>query len=161
MKPIVLATDGSPSAAEATLDAVELAKALGVALVVVSVEHVVVPSSWSYGYGDLLTELTKLERAHVEKTLAHAKAVAAEAGVACEIVPRRGTVPDEICRVAKQHDARLIVVGAHGWGSAGRLWHGSVSRAVLHQASCPVLVVRGGPESLAPEALLDETAFVT
>src|SRR5437764_2929481 len=43
MKPIVLATDGSPSAAEATLTAVELAKALGAPLVAVSVEHVVVP----------------------------------------------------------------------------------------------------------------------
>jgi hypothetical protein len=29
MKPIVLATDGSPSAAEATLHALELARALG------------------------------------------------------------------------------------------------------------------------------------
>ena len=36
MKPIVLATDGSPSAAEATLNAVELAKALDAPLVVVA-----------------------------------------------------------------------------------------------------------------------------
>jgi nucleotide-binding universal stress UspA family protein len=160
MKPIVLATDGSPSAAEATLDAVDLAKALGAALVVVSVEHVVLPGYGYYGYGDLFAELTKIEKEHVEQTLAQAKAVAAEAGVACEIVPCTGTVPDEICRVAKQRDARLIVIGAHGWGTVRRLLHGSVSTAVLHEAPCPVLVVRGGPEALMPELLFEKGVFV-
>ena len=163
MKPIVLATDGSPSAAEATLTAVELAKALGAPLVAVSVEHVVVPGYGYYGYpyywvgpyrwGDLVAELTKIEKAHVEETLAQAEAVAAEADVVCEVAPCMGTVADEICKAARQRNARLIVIGAHGWGPVRRAFHGSVSTAVLHQSHCPVLVVRGGPEVLTPEAI--------
>src|SRR5919201_6238340 len=39
MNPIILATDGSPSAAEATKEAVELARATGAKLFVVSVWH--------------------------------------------------------------------------------------------------------------------------
>jgi len=45
-----------------------------------------------------------------------------------------------------------IVIGAHGWGAFGRIWHGSVSMAVTHEAHCPVLVVRGGPEPLLDQA---------
>jgi nucleotide-binding universal stress UspA family protein len=47
MKPILLATDGSPSAQEATREALELARMLHAPLVAVAVEHVSVPT---YGY---------------------------------------------------------------------------------------------------------------
>jgi nucleotide-binding universal stress UspA family protein len=160
MKPIVLATDGSPSAAEATLDAVELAKALGAPLVAVSVEHIVAPGYGYSGYGDLIAELTKIEREHLDRTLAHAKAVACEASVPCDTVPCTGAIADAICRVARGRDARLIVIGAHGWGPARSMLHGSVSTAVLHQAHCPVLVVRGGPELLAPHTPFETEVFV-
>jgi nucleotide-binding universal stress UspA family protein len=151
MKPIVLATDGSPSAAEATLEAVALARALDAPLVAISVEHVSTPSYAQYDYAHLVAELTTVEREHVEETLAQTKAVAAEAGVECDVVHGTGPVSREIGRLASQRDARMIVIGAHGWGPARRLWHGSVSGAVLHEAHCPVLVVRGGPELLADE----------
>lgn len=159
MKPIVLATDGSPSAAEATLHAVELARALDAPLVAVAVEHVEIPSYGYYGYADLVTEMTKIEKAHVDETLTQAQAVAAEAGVSCSIVHAVGLAADAICAAAKKHDAQMIVIGAHGWGTLGRLWHGSVSMAVLHGAHCPVLVVRGGADLLLePAAIHDETA---
>lgn len=144
MKPIVLATDGSPSAARATVHAVELARAFGASLVAVSVEQVTVPTYGYFGYADLVTELTKIERTHVEETLAQAKAVAEAADVECEAVHATGAVAETICEIARERDAQLVVVGAHGWGPIRRLLHGSVSTAVLHDAPCPVLVVRNG-----------------
>jgi nucleotide-binding universal stress UspA family protein len=153
MKPIVLATDGSPSAAEATLYAVELARALDAPLVAVAVEHVDVPSYGYYGYADLVSEMTKIEREHVNETLAQAKAVATEAGIPCDVVHAIGPTAEAICTAARKSNAQMIVIGAHGWGTLGRLWHGSVSMAVTHEAHCPVLVVRG-----RPELLLDPTA---
>ncbi len=159
MKPIVLATDGSPSAAEATLQAVELARALAAPLVAVAVEHVDVPSYGYYGYAEVVSEMTKAERVHVNETLAQAKATATEAGVTCDVVHATGPVAEAICTAAGKHDARMIVIGAHGWGAFGRLWHGSISLAVLHGAHCPVLVVQGGPEILlSPTAARSETA---
>jgi nucleotide-binding universal stress UspA family protein len=152
MKPIVLATDGSPSASEATKQAVELARILETRLVAVAVEHVAFPSYGYYGYAEIVTELTKIEKAHVEETLAQAQAIAAEAGVPCEVLHGTGQVSDVVCTAARMHDAQMIVIGAHGWGSIGRLCHGSVSMSVVHEAPCPVLVVRGGPEvGLDPE----------
>jgi len=147
MKPIVLATDGSPSAAEATLRAIELARVTGAPLIAVAVEHVTVPSYGYYGYSEIVSELQKIEREHVEQTLAQAKAVAAEAHIECETVAAAGPVTDEICKVARLRDAQMIVIGAHGWGPMRRMLHGSVSTAVLHEAPCAVLVVPGGPEA--------------
>jgi nucleotide-binding universal stress UspA family protein len=160
MKPIVLATDGSPSAAEATLQAVELARALDAPLVAVAVEHVDVPSYGYYGYADLVAELTQMERTHVDATLAQAKAVATEAGVPCDVVHATGPTAEAICVAARKANAQMIVIGAHGWGALGRLWHGSVSMAVLHDAHCPVLVVRGGPEMLLDPATAESKAAV-
>ena len=151
MKPIVLATDGSPSAAEATLEAVALARALGAPLLAITVEQVRTPDYAHYGYADLIAEMIEIERNHVEETLSQTRAVAAEAGIECDVVHGTGPVATEIGRLANQCDARMIVIGAHGWGPVTRLRHGTVSGAVLHEAHCPVLVVRGGPELLADD----------
>jgi nucleotide-binding universal stress UspA family protein len=161
MKSIVLATDGSPSAAEATLRAVELARALDATLVAVAVEHVTVPTYGYYGYANVVTELAKLEHEHVDETLARVKAVATDAGVRCEVVHGTGSISDTICEVAAARSARLIVVGAHGWGPVRRLLHGSVSSAVLYEAHCPVLVVRGeqSTETAAPSDRLAQAAL--
>jgi len=155
MRPIVLATDGSPSAAEATLKAVELARTLEVPLVAVAVEHVAVPSYGYFGYAQILSDLTKIESRHVDETLAQAKGVASEAGVECAALHCTGPVVDAICDAARARQAQLIVIGAHGWGPIRRTVHGSISTGVLHEAPCPVLVVRGGPEALLETAALE------
>lgn len=146
-KPIVLATDGSPSAAEATLEAIELARAFDAPLLVVSVEHPqLIAGTGFYGYAELLMEVRNVEHERIESALAQACAVAAEAGIECEPVHAgdEASISDQICRLASTRKARLIVVGAHGWGAVGRVLHGSVSTAVVHEAHCPVLVVPAG-----------------
>ena len=44
-------------------------------------------------------------------------------------------------------DARMVVVGSHGRGALGRLLMGSVSKAVLENAHCPVAVIHAGSGS--------------
>jgi len=161
MKPIVLATDGSPSAAEATLKAIELAQLLEAPLLAVAVEHVTIPSYGYFGYAQILSEARKIEQKHVDETLVHAKAVASEAGVDCDTMHGTGPVVDAICDTARQHQAQLIVIGAHGWGPVKRAVHGSISTGVLHEAPCPVLVVRGGPETRLDTAALDEAVLAS
>jgi nucleotide-binding universal stress UspA family protein len=160
MKPILLATDGSPSAEAATLEAIELARAFAAPLLVVSVAHVVLPTYGGYyGYGEVAAELHKAETEHVGELLAATNARIEQAGASCETMPLDGPPAEEICNVARKRSARLVVVGAHGWGRLGRMIHGSVSTAVLHGAPCPVLVVHGSAEPLAtatstPEATI-------
>lgn len=144
-KPILLATDGSPSAAEAQRKAIELARALGAPLVVVSVTHVALPAVGytAYGYSTYLAELTEEERKRVKELLASVDEAAEAEGVSCSTVIADGFPVDEICQKASDYDAQLIVAGSHGWGAARRLFSGSVSTGLVHQAPCPVLVVRG------------------
>lgn len=143
-RPILLATDGSPSAAEAQRKAIELAHALGAPLVVVSVAHLALPVTGyaGYGYTDIVSELTNEEHKRVEKLLASVKETAEAEGVSCSTVFADGFAVDEICQKASVYDAQLIVVGSHGWGAAKRLFSGSVSTGLVHSAPCPVLVVR-------------------
>lgn len=142
--PILFATDGSPSAAEAQRDAFELAKLLDAPLLVVSIAHTVLPTVGysTYGYSDVVAQLTEAEGRRIEKLLGEVAEAAAGAGVRCVTKSVDGVAVEEICRIAAERDARLIVVGSHGWGAAKRLLSGSISTGLVHQAPCPVLVVR-------------------
>ncbi|HKU58195.1 MAG TPA: universal stress protein [Gaiellaceae bacterium] len=155
---ILLATDGSPSAADATLEALELAKALDATLIAVSVEHVTVPAYGYYGYAEIHEDLLAAEKAHVLGVLAETARLAEDAGVECETVARSGSVGGEICRLARERDVRMIVIGAHGWGAFHRLVFGSVSTGVMHDAPCPVLVVPGTPIAPPEHVRADATA---
>jgi nucleotide-binding universal stress UspA family protein len=58
-----------------------------------------------------------------------------------EIVIGEGAPHQEIVRIAKEHDADLIVVGMHGHGFLTHALEGGTAERVLHHATCPVLVV--------------------
>jgi nucleotide-binding universal stress UspA family protein len=160
MKPIMLATDGSPSAEAATREAIDLAQHLGLPLLVASVEHVAAPVYGYYGYGDILTEMRSVEHERVEKLLETVRDRAAEAGVECETLPLEGLPAQSLCEVAARHDVRLVIIGAHGWNRVGRLIHGSVSTYVLHHASVPVLVVHGDDDNVLEEIPTSTTTAV-
>ena len=149
-RPILLATDGSPSAVRAQREALELARLLDAPLLAVTVEHVVLPTVGysTYGYSQVVAELTEAERKRSEQTVATTAAAAGALDVPCATVVAEGAVADEVCRIAAERDARMIVVGSHGWGAGKRLLFGSVSAALLHQAPCPVLVVRGNAKDV-------------
>jgi nucleotide-binding universal stress UspA family protein len=143
-RPILFATDGSPSAEEAQKQAFELAHRLGARLVVVSVVHAALPAVGyaGYGYADIVAELSEAEHHRVTALLASVAEAAEAKGVHCSTVAVDGFAVEEICRKASERDAQLIVVGSHGWGAARRFLSGSVSTGLVHSAPCPVLVVR-------------------
>jgi nucleotide-binding universal stress UspA family protein len=143
-RPILLATDGSPSSGEAQRQAFDLAKLSGAPLLVVSVSHATLPAVGysAYGYSEIFTELTHAEDKRLDALLAGVAEAAASEGIDCATVEADGAIVEEICRVATEHDAQLVVVGSHGWGSARRILSGSVSTGLVHSAPCPVLVVR-------------------
>jgi nucleotide-binding universal stress UspA family protein len=143
-RPILFATDGSPSAEEAQREAFDLAHRLGAPLVVVSVVHASLPAVGysSYGYSNVVAELMQAEHHRVTALLDTAREAAQTEGIHCSTVALDGIVVEEICRKASEYDAQLIVVGSHGWGAARRFLSGSISTGLVHSAPCPVLVIR-------------------
>src|SRR5581483_9757106 len=66
MRPIMLATDGTPAAEAATDEAISLAKSLGLPLAVVCVEHDQTPMYGYYGYAEVVADLHKIQQENIE-----------------------------------------------------------------------------------------------
>ncbi|MEX2528853.1 MAG: universal stress protein [Gemmatimonadota bacterium] len=69
------------------------------------------------------------------------RSVSREGDVNVEIQLREGGVVRELLALAHQEEAQLLAMGSHGQSFVSRLLLGSVSRRVLRNAECSVLVV--------------------
>ncbi len=143
MSTIVVAVDGSDASKAATVVALELARATGDRLVFVTVWRRL-RGDFGLPYTTLLpSDVVDIERDWARDTLAASVAEAEQAGVPAEAVCLQGGAAHEIVGVARSQEARLIVMGSHGFGPVEALVLGSVSAGVLRHAPCPVLVVPG------------------
>jgi nucleotide-binding universal stress UspA family protein len=149
MKPVMLATDGSPTADAATETAIELAKLLDTELVVATVWEIPY-TTVGFAPAPIPADVAQLSEEQAQKTALAAAARAEEAGVETRSLVLRGFPVEELCFAAEKNEPRFLVIGSHGWGLVKRAIFGSVSTGVLHHAKCPVLVVRGDEAELAP-----------
>jgi len=141
---IVVGTDGSETASEAVRQAVELAKATGGKLALVSAFEPV-PSArlreeGSEVPGDVAHAVGPREDVNV--ILDAAAGAARQAGVEAETHPREGDPADALLDVAEETKADLIVVGNKGMTGARRFLLGSVPNKISHHAPCSVYIVR-------------------
>lgn len=79
-------------------------------------------------------------RPHAHEDVAIAHAYLRERGIPSEMKIAYGDPAEEIVREAKEGGYELVVVGSRGLGPVEGLLFGSVSRKVLRDAPCPVLV---------------------
>jgi nucleotide-binding universal stress UspA family protein len=141
MKRILVATDGSPSSAEAVAFGVELALEHRAELIfahVVPLLDVVAPR----GFGALGAAFPHDPTDHDHAILQDAAAVAAEHAVVATTVLLRGATVEAIVAFAESHDVDLIVVGSRGHGALAGALLGSVSRGIVAESRRPVLIVR-------------------
>jgi nucleotide-binding universal stress UspA family protein len=139
----VIATDGSDLATRALDAGLALARATGDTVVLVTAWQIPI-GDFGLPYSSIATpDLIDAEREVAEKTLATAADRARAAGVGVETELREGGAAHEICSVASERNARMIVIGSHGWGALRSALYGSVAGGVLRHAPCPVLLVPG------------------
>jgi nucleotide-binding universal stress UspA family protein len=135
--PVVVGVDGSPVSEDALAFAFDAAAARRVPLVAM---HSYQPPVF---YPDSVTVVDwKAVDTEEQEVLAERLAGWGERypDVPVERVVVEGSPAAEL--VEQSEKAQLVVVGSHGHGSLAGLILGSVSRAVLHRAHCPVAVVR-------------------
>ncbi|HEY5709306.1 MAG TPA: universal stress protein [Solirubrobacterales bacterium] len=141
---IVVGTDGSDTAAEAVRQAVDLAKAVGAELQIVSAFEPVskrrVEAEKHDAPADVQHEIGPRE--DVNLVLDAAAASARKEGVKVQTHPVEGEPAEAILNVAEETDADLIVVGNKGMTGARRFLLGSVPNNVSHHAPCSVIIVR-------------------
>jgi nucleotide-binding universal stress UspA family protein len=139
LEKILLATDGSEDATLAARVAADLSTRTGAQLHVMHAWHTV-PS----------TRFESFIRAQLEQV----GRIKDGGGDVAEICLREGPTVDKVLDLAEEIGADLIVVGSRGLGPIKRLILGSVSEGVVHHASCPVLVLRGGKEAWPPARII-------
>jgi nucleotide-binding universal stress UspA family protein len=150
---ILLASDGSESAAHATQVAVELSRKTQSEL------HVLYVGEYSpallYPQADDTAWVVQEELAPIQeergqqfeqlarKTLdAEVQQVRAVGGTVEQAHLRMGTPDAEVVHLAEELGVGLVVVGSRGLGGIRRALMGTVSDSVVRHAHCPVLVVR-------------------
>ncbi len=130
---ILLGTDGSRDTARATARALDLARAYGGSVRVVSV--VDTPSDYHL-WNNVIEEMTKQCRTFVD----HVAKEAEPLGVAVETGVLQGDTVDSLLEEAERISAKLIVLGTHGRTGLRRLLMGGVASGVLRQNRFPILV---------------------
>jgi len=129
---IVVGYDGSEAARRALERVAELARN-GAEVMVVNVRPLRVPAPLPLADDDVVAQRRKLDEAHEFLAIRRVRS---------RRVERRGGAAEMLLEQARESGADLIVVGSHGKNLAARLVLGSVSRKVVREASCDVLVVR-------------------
>ena len=148
LRRILVATDGSPTSAEAIQFAVDLAAEHGSELIIVHVVpllDVIPPGAVNVTGSASLHAPT----AHDGELLDAAAALAAEQGVVATTALVPGSPVDAIVACAESREADLIVVGSRGRGAFARAVLGSVSLGVLRTSPRPVLVAHASPTGKA------------
>jgi len=135
-KNILLATDGSEFSSSATERAVEIAQEHGGNLGVVSVVDV----SDNF-YNEMPGTLERMEF-HAKDNVALVKDKAKTLNIKIKPYIREGEPHKEIVKLAREINADVICMGSHGRTGLERILMGSVAEQVLHNAPCPVLIVK-------------------
>ncbi|MDP2712684.1 MAG: universal stress protein [Solirubrobacteraceae bacterium] len=140
---IVVGTDGSDTATQAVRQAIELARALGGRIELVSAYEPVSDARLRESI-DVPEDLQWIvnPREDVEATLEAAASEVRAAGVEVEVFARQGDPADAILDVAEERGSDLIVLGNKGMTGAKRFLLGSVPNKVSHHAPCSVLIIR-------------------
>jgi nucleotide-binding universal stress UspA family protein len=91
-------------------------------------------------FGTYVSHWRELEQESKAKLQSYLKEAQA-AGVTALISQPVGEPDREICALAQEWSADLIVLGRRGMKGVGELLLGSVSNFVMHRAGCAVLIV--------------------
>ncbi len=140
---VLVGTDGSDSSFRAVERAAEVARDAGAKLVIACAYHPMPEREQRRAAEALGNDAYLVSGSHpAEDIVRTAGDRASQAGATkVETVAKDGDPVDVLCRLVKEHEVDLIVIGNRGLNSlAGRLL-GSVPANISHRAACDVLIV--------------------
>jgi len=138
---IVVGTDGSPRAAIAVGEALELAKLAGATVHLVYVVRTAAMLGSEYGDAGAIAEAHSAMHAEGERICAQIAANAKRDGVTTQIHNVDGDPAEVLIKVAEAVDADLVVIGNRGMSGIKRFVLGSVPNKVSHHCPCSLLIV--------------------
>jgi universal stress protein A len=142
---VLIATDGSETALKAAAFAGDLARALGARISVLFVQDdaIVVSGAWGEGSAMSVEQVREyLQRQARDKEIPETVSAVGPLEHDARTFLEWGRPATEICRIAREQDVDLVVIGSHGRSGIKEALLGSVSHAVANHAPCPVTIVR-------------------
>jgi len=137
MKRIVVGIDFSDNSFNALEHAILIAKKANMSITMVWVDHI-----------DYSKEIFNIDPTHrLDAVVKRFDEIIKEHEGCCnniDFIVRRGKVYSEICEVADEIQAYLIVVGTHGLSGFEEFWSGSNANRIVSASNVPVLTIRGG-----------------
>ena len=138
---VVVPLDGSENAEQALPYARVLARRSGGSLLLVSVVDIPVEfGAWSMASAGMYG--VEVEKWQLESETYLKRVAGEQDGIATETSVRLGSAAAEIREAAKGVENAVIVTTSHGRTGASRIFLGSVASKLVHDAECPILVVR-------------------
>lgn len=138
---ILAATDFSDHGSRAVDHAIELANQHGAKLHIAHVFAPPLPFAAPYDLPppDLYLDQARKE---CESQLSACSTSAAQAGIDADTHLLSGSTSDELCSLAGEIGAELVVVGSRGLTGLSHMLLGSVAERIVRHAPCSVLVAR-------------------
>ena len=137
MKRIVVGIDFSDNSINALEHAILIAKKANMSVTMVWVDHI-----------DYSKEIFNIDPTHRLDAVAKQFNELLKKYEGCcnniDFVVRKGKVYSEICDVANELKAYMIVVGTHGLSGFEEFWSGSNANRIVSASNVPVLTIRGG-----------------
>ncbi|GFP85360.1 universal stress protein a-like protein [Phtheirospermum japonicum] len=99
-------------------------------------------SSFGAAPAELIRSVQENHKTIAEALLEKAKDICSKYGVAAETYTEVGDPKEAICEAVEKYSIQLLLLGSHGRKALQRAFLGSVSNYCVHNAKCPVLVVR-------------------
>lgn len=145
---IVVGVDGSQASLEALAWAVRQAELTGASVdAVIAWHNPVVIGGMPYGPVDVLAKSDFSKFAATTLSNSIRAVTSSDSPVGIRSVVRHGNAARVLLDAADGAD--LLVVGSRGYGGFAEALLGSVSQHCVHHARCPVVIIRGRPESPA------------
>ncbi|WCJ24500.1 Adenine nucleotide alpha hydrolases-like superfamily protein [Euphorbia peplus] len=99
-------------------------------------------SSFGSAPPELIASMQENQRKIASSLLDKAKQICADHGIVAQTQTEIGDPKEKICEAVEKLDVKLLVLGSHSRGAIQRAFLGSVSNYCVHNAKCPVLVVK-------------------
>lgn len=150
---ILVAYDDGNVAKKALDKAIDLAKDTSAEIFLISVYNTNNVQSWRLSGHEYPSNAQELfqpsnadfaedEKKYLESLQAEPAKKVQQAGITVHCAIREGRPNASIVEYAKEICAELLVMGTHNRGASARFFLGSTANALIHEAPCPVMVVK-------------------
>jgi len=140
MSTLIVPIDGTDTSLRALQYAITLARQTNELIVIINVQPKFQTPNLKKFFSE--QDILEYQEQQCQEALVGAVEVLDSLQIPYETKLLIGQTAQEVCNIATELDASTIIMGSRGAGAVKGMLLGSVSYGVLHEATCPVTIVK-------------------